>query len=151
MILVFGGFIAPPTRAPRQRSHERLRAAAELAMAGAIWVTTWVLPVTFMIAMSWACETHARQLGRRALAFYGGDAATEQAAIAAADRRHDRGHDKRQLVRAIALLLSVAVPIGFVAYANHVRQSTGVNWLGALGALAALSLVIAAAVIGRRG
>jgi hypothetical protein len=151
MILVFGGFIAPPTRGPRQRSHGRLRAAAELALAGAIWVTTWVLPVTFMIAMSWACETHARQLGRRALVFYGGDAATEQAAIATADRRRDRGHDKRQLVRAIALFLSVAVPIGFVAYANSVRQSTGVNWLGALGALAALSLVIAAAIMGRRG
>jgi hypothetical protein len=45
----------------------------------------------------------------------------------------------------------VAVPVGFVAYADHVCQSTGINWLGALGALAALSLVLATVVVaGRR-
>jgi len=44
----------------------------------------------------------------------------------------------------------VVVPIGFVAYANHARQSTGINWLGALGALAALSLVLATMVVAAR-
>lgn len=59
--------------------------------------------------------------------------------------------DRRQILRTIAIALSVLVPIGFVAYADHVRQSTGVNWLGALGALAALSLVLATVVVaGRR-
>jgi hypothetical protein len=53
--------------------------------------------------------------------------------------------------RTIAIGLSVAVPVGFVAYADHVCQSTGINWLGALGALAALSLVLATVVVaGRR-
>jgi hypothetical protein len=32
-------------------------------------------------------------------------------------------------------------------WADHVHQSTGVNWLGALGALVAASLVIATAVV----
>jgi hypothetical protein len=40
--------------------------------------------------------------------------------------------------------------VAFVAYANHVRQDTGINWVAALGALVALSLVIAGAVYGSR-
>ena len=73
---------------------------------------------------------------------------------AGGDRRRqatqDRGHRKREILRATILVLSVAVPIGFVAYADHVRQSTGINWLGALGALVALSLVITASVLANR-
>ena len=116
----------------------------------AIWLSTWVFPITFMVAMAWGCETHTRTLGRRVMAFYDGDAATPQAAIAAANRREDRGHDKRQILRTIALFLSVAIPIGFVAYADHVRHSTGINWVVALGALVALSLVLAPTVVATR-
>ena len=84
------------------------------------------------------------------MAFYDGEATTPEGAIAAADRREDRGHDKRQILRTIALFLSVAIPIGFVAYADHVRQSTGINWIVALGALVALSLVLATAIAATR-
>ena len=52
--------------------------------------------------------------------------------------------------RAVALFLSVAIPIGFVGYAQHVRHTAGINWLSALGVLVALSLVIATAVISSR-
>ena len=111
---------------------------------------TWIFPFTFMVLMAWGCESHARQLGRRALLFYGPDAATVDAAIAAADQRQDRGHDKRAILRAGALFLSVAIPIAFVAYVQHVRKTVGFNWLGALGALVALSLVIATGVVASR-
>jgi hypothetical protein len=100
--------------------------------------------------MAWGCETHCRQLGVRALTFYGGEADTSEEAIAAAKRHNEEGHTRKQVLRSIALGLSVAVPIGFIAYANHVRQDTGINWVGALGALVALSIVIAGAVYGRR-
>ena len=53
-------------------------------------------------------------------------------------------------LRGAALFLSVAIPIGFVGYAQHIRHTVGFNWLGALGALVALSLVIATAVIASR-
>ena len=129
---------------------DRVKSVLSVLVGIALWVTTWVLPVTFMILMAWGCETHARQLGRRALVFYGGQAETVDAAIAEADERHDQGHDKRAMLRAAALFLSVAVPIGFIAYVDHVHKSVGVNWLGALGALVALSLVIATAVISTR-
>ena len=155
-LLVFGGFMAPPkdksAEAGQEDEPERSRLRGWIGIAGgtAIWLSTWVFPITFMVAMAWGCETHTRTLGRRVMAFYDGDAATPQAAIAAANRREDRGHDKRQILRTIALFLSVAIPIGFVAYADHVRQSTGINGVVALGALVALSLVIATVVIATR-
>lgn len=37
-----------------------------------------------------------------------------------------------------------------LAYVDHVRRTVGVNWLGALGALVALSMVIASDVISSR-
>lgn len=96
------------------------------------------------------CETHTRQLGRRALIFYDGEAETAQAAISAARGRRDGGHGKRASLRALFVVLSVAVPIAFVAYVNHVRQSTGISWLAAVGALVALSLVVAMTVVASR-
>jgi hypothetical protein len=150
LLLIFGGFVSAPSDVQNETAHPWLKASIGFLIGAAAWLTTWVLPVTLMVAMAWGCETHARQLGRRALLFYDGDADSAQAAIAAAKERQDRGHGKREIVRATILVLSVAVPFGFVAYADHVRQSTGVNWLGALGALIALSLVIAASVLAKR-
>jgi hypothetical protein len=49
----------------------------------------------------------------------------------------------------VVLLASIAVPIVFVAYAEHVRDTTGLSWVPALGALVALSIVIATAVVAR--
>jgi hypothetical protein len=149
-LLVFGGFISPSTGAARDGVRAWLRTAFSVVVGGVIWLTTWVFPVTFMIMMAWGCETHARELGRRTLAFYDSEEAAVRAADAAAQRRNERGHGARALARSISLFLSVAVPIAFVAYANHVRKSTGINWLTALGALVAVSLVIAMAVFSTR-
>ena len=148
LLLVFGGFMSPSTAKEEERS--KLRAALSVLVGVGIWVTTWVLPVSFMIAMAWGCETHARQLGRRTLLFYDGEAGSVLDAIKIADQQRDRGHDKRAILRTIALFLSIAVPIGFIAYVDHVRNTVGVNWLGALGALVALSLVVATAVVSSR-
>jgi hypothetical protein len=150
ILLIFGGFLSAPSDEREESAHPWLKATFGFAIGAAIWVTTWVLPATFMIAMAWGCETHARQLGRRALLFYDGDADSAQAAIAAAKAEKDRGHDKRDLLRSALLVLSIAVPIGFVAYADHVHHSTGINWVGALGALVAVSLVITASVLANR-
>ncbi len=150
-LLVFGGFLSAATaEPPKRRVLDRLRAVFSFLLGAAIWVMTWVLPFTFMIMMAWGCETHSRQLGRRALVFYGGDAASVSAAMAIAERRRDQGHSARAGLRAIALFLSVAVPLGFIAYVNHLRNTVGVNWLVAIGALVAVSLVVATMVISSR-
>jgi len=150
LLLVFGGFLSPSSAKPTGGALERVKTVFSILLGIGIWVTTWVLPVTFMIMMAWGCETHTRQLGRRALVFYDGEEESVSAAIAAADKRRDQGHDKRSILRTLALFLSVAIPIGFIAYVDHVRSTVGVNWLGALGAVVALSLVIATAVISSR-
>ncbi|HVI24033.1 MAG TPA: hypothetical protein VM691_11150, partial [Myxococcales bacterium] len=150
-VLIFGGFLSAPSKEERPSGAlDRARAVGGTIVGVAIYALTWVVPVSFMIALAWGCETHARQLGLRTLALYGGEGATTAEAIAKADVRNDEGHTKRQVVRSIALALSVGIPIAFVAYANHVRQDTGINWIGAIGALVALSLVIAGAVWGSR-
>jgi hypothetical protein len=139
-LLIFGGFLSPPEH--DHPAHHRLRQVIAAVAGGVIWVITWVLPVTFMIAMAWGCESHTRDLGRRALAFYDPGDATGKPQAAPLDAQGRL----RRAVRATLLFLSVAVPIAFVAYVNHVRQTVGVNWLGALGALVALSLVVATSV-----
>ena len=100
VLLIFGGFVSAPSDVREEASHPWLKACVGFVVGVAVWVTTWVLPVTFMVAMAWGCETHARQLGRRALLFYDGDADSAQAAIAAAKQRRDRGHAKREVFRA---------------------------------------------------
>ena len=150
LLLIVGGFMSPSVAKEDKGMLGKLRAAFGVALGLGIWVMTWVLPLTFMIAMAWGCETHARQLGRRTLLYYDGEAASVLEAIKAADQRRDHGHDKRAILRGVALFLSVAVPIGFVGYAQHVRHTTGINWLSALGVLVALSLVIAMAAISSR-
>lgn len=149
-LLIFGGFMSPSSAKPKEGALDRVRAVLSVVLGIGIWLTTWVVPVTFMIVMAWGCETHTRELGRRVLLFYGGEDESVAAAIAGADLGRDRGHDARSILRTIALVLSVAIPIGFIAYAQHVRKTVGVNWVGALGALVAVSLVIATAVISSR-
>ena len=150
LLLVFGGFMSPSAAKEDTGIRGKVKVVFSVLVGVGIWLTTWVFPVTFMVAMAWGCETHARQLGRRTLLYYDSEATSVLDAIKIADQRQDRGHDKRAIVRTVVLFLSIAVPIGFIAYVDHVRKTVGVNWLGALGALVALSLVIATAVISSR-
>ena len=150
LLLIFGGFMSPSVAEEDKGTRGKVRATFGVLLGVGIWATTWVLPLTFMIVMAWGCETHARQLGRRTLLYYDGEAANVLDAIKVADARSDRGHDKRAILRGAALFLSVAIPIGFVGYAQHIRHTAGINWISALGVLVALSLVIATAVIASR-
>jgi hypothetical protein len=142
MLGVFGGFLSPPSGEERPHGLARLRAVAGVLVAAALWAITWIFPVTFMLAMSWGCESHCRALGRRATDFYAGNK-TE-------DEVESEEQAERRLLRTIGIVLSVAVPIVFVALADRVRNKTGVNGFGAAGAIVALSLVIAMAVVARR-
>lgn len=149
MMLVFGGFLGAPTTQKEREGHWRRKAFFGMLGGGIIWLITWVLPVSFMIAMAWGCESHARSLGTHTLEYFGGPEEVAARDAAAGDD-DGPGRTKRDVLRATLLLLSIAVPIGFIAYADHVRQTTGVNWLGALGALVAASMVIATTVFARR-
>jgi hypothetical protein len=146
-LLIFGGFLSAPSDKRKEASHARLKAALGVLVGMTIWIITWVFPLTFMVAMVSGCDTSARALGCRALIFYASDADSARAAIAAAKRDKERGHIKRQILRSTALIRSLAIPIGFIADIDHQRQSSGITGLTAVGALVALALVIATAVV----
>ncbi len=151
LILIFGGFLAAPSEGAQKGAYSRLKAGIGFVVAMVIWISTWIFPVTFMVVMAWGCESHARQLGRRALILYSGQTDSAQVAIEQADSRQDRGHGRRNILRAAALALSVAVPIAIVATVVHFSQNTAAGLMTAIGALVALSLVIAvSATAGRR-
>ncbi len=88
--------------------------------------------------------------GKRTLLFYDGEAASVLEAIRSADQRRDQGHEKRAILRTLAISLSILVPIAFIAYIDHVHKTTGFNWLAAVGALVALSLVMAIGAVASR-
>ena len=150
VLLIFGGFLSAPSDKRKEGAHPWVKTAIGVLFGLTVWAVTWVFPLSFMIAMAWGCDSSAPQLGRRALIFYDKKPDSAQAAIAAAKQQRDAGQKKRQILRTTLLILSVAIPITFIAFANHERQSTGITPLTAVGGLVALSLVIATSVIATR-
>ena len=61
------------------RPHAKLLAAVGLMLGVAVWLFTWVFPVTFMVVMAWSCERDGRHMGRKVRDSYGGEAATTEA------------------------------------------------------------------------
>jgi hypothetical protein len=147
-VLVFGGFLSPPSGIPHHGVLSWLRDALGVLIGVAGWVITWIFPATFMIAMAWGCHTHARRLFRTALEYYSGEATPAKSARElAAGLRHQT---RRQAAQGAALSVSILLPIGFLVYATHVEKSAGLNIITAPGVLVAISLVIALSVYGRR-
>ena len=64
-LLIFGGFVSAPTEEEDKGRPWRMKAVVGFVIGVAIWAITWMLPVSFMIAMAWGCESHARSLGHR--------------------------------------------------------------------------------------
>lgn len=149
-LLVFGGFIGPPSGESHSGLRARLRDAVGVLMFVALWAITWIFPVTFMIMMAWGCETHSRQLFQRTRAFYATEAPSEQHPPEPGRGWRARVPRGRQAVSAAGLALSIAIPAGFLAYAIHVHKKFGITWVTAVGLLVALSVVTAAAVYGSR-
>jgi hypothetical protein len=148
-LLIFGGFVSAPSDKSEEVSHPYLKTSLAVLIGATIWAITWIFPVSFMLAMAWGCGTNARQLGRRALIFYEDEPDSAKAAIAAAKERREPGYRKRQAIHATLFILSVAIPIGFIAYVDHQRQS-GITGLTVIGSLVALALVIAIAALASR-
>jgi hypothetical protein len=147
-LLVFGGFLSPPSGRPHHGWRSWLRDAIGLVLGVAVWVVTWIFPATFMIAMAWGCHSHARQLFRRTSDYYSGETiASKTARERASELRH---HTRRQFAHGAALSVSILVPIGFLVYAARVENRVGLNLITAPGVLVAISLVLAVSLYGRR-
>ncbi len=147
-LLVFGGFLSPPSG----REHHGLvswwRDVLGVVAGAAVWVITWFLPATFMIAMAWGCHSHARRLSGAATNYYAGEIPPPKPARQRAlELRH---LSRREIAHGATLSLSILIPIAFLVYATRVRDRVGFNTISALGLLVAVSLVVAATLYGRR-
>lgn len=151
-ILVLAGFLG----APEENDHEptageKLVDAIRFVVAGLVWALTWVVPVTFMIVMSWACESDARRFSERVLTHYKADNEELADVIGIADQRSGRQR-ALNFARGALVVLSVAIPMLVVA-------STTLRHHGPLGltipdagaALVALAMVIVVSVLAIRG
>jgi hypothetical protein len=151
-VLILAGFMSPPDHdAGPSTGREKALRAMGLVLAGLIWALTWVVPVTFMIVMSWACESDARRFGRRVTGHYGDEEEDIATAIADADRRAG-GNRALNLARGALVVLSIALPLALIAATVlNGKGPLGVNVPQAAGALVALALVIGVTVAAVRG
>lgn len=147
-LLVFGGFLSAPRGTPRRGVWSRVRDAAALLAGAGVWVVTWFLPLTFMIAMAWGCHTHSRRLFKAAVEHYAHEKLPRKSARERAAAL--RQVTLRDFAHGAALTISIVIPVGYLVYATYVRDHVGIDAISSLGVLVAISLVIAAAVYGAR-
>ena len=101
--------------------------------------------------MSWACESDARRFGERVTTHYTDESETLANAIASADRKAG-GNRALTLARGALVFVSVAIPLALVAGTiAGGKGPLGVNVPEAVGALAALALVIGVSIAAVRG
>ena len=152
-VLVLAGFLSPPAddEPARSGAWAGIVDAVRLLVGGLVWAKTWIFPITFMIVMSWACESDARRFGRRVLERYQADGDDIARAAARGDSKAG-GHRAIDAARAAIVVLSVAIPLVFVAFAiANGKGPLGINVPDAAAALAALTLVIGVSVTALRG
>lgn len=123
-MLVLAGFLqAKELRTPQGRVKSVLT-----AIAGALlWALTWVVPITFILAMAWGCQGSTEKLGERTLRHYGVPAAALP---------------KRSKAWPLLVLLSAAVPAALLFLAAKWHPA-GVGFWHVLVGLAAIALVLA--------
>jgi hypothetical protein len=114
-VLILAGFMSPPEEdAGPATGREKAMRAVRFVMGGLVWALTWIVPVTFMIVMSWACESDARRFGRRVTGHYADEDEDIAAAIARADRSTG-GSRALNVARGALVVLSIALPLALIA------------------------------------
>jgi hypothetical protein len=138
-VLILAGFIEPSSEKTRpSRTTQMLRTVFALGL----WALTWIIPITFMLFMAYACEGRTRKVFDRSLRFYG-DVEVDKAAWKQSSSQWRR----ERPARAVLLGVSLLVPFGLAGY---VAQTGTSGWIKALGGLVALTTVLLMAGYVRR-
>jgi hypothetical protein len=139
-VLILAGFIEPsPDKTERRRATRAVRTVLGLGL----WALTWIVPITFMLFMAYACEGRTRKVFDRALRFYG-DVEVDKAEW----KRSSSQWRRERPVRALLLGVTLLVPLGLAGY---VAQTGSAGLIKALGGLAALTTaMLLAGYVGRR-
>ena len=128
-ILILAGLLAGG--GAEEDTRGRVRRTVSLVFGGALYLLTWVVPLTFMMLMSYSCENDTRGLGDRAMAYY--DIPKTQGSRAV------RSRGARPGLRAVAFVVSLAIPFGIVVLA--IAQPTA--RVAAIAGVAGLAFVLA--------
>jgi len=137
-VMILAGFMDPPDEGEPE---SRLKRAVLLALAGVLYLATWVFPLSFMVVMSHSCVVSTRRMGERAVGFYRPEAIALPPPVLT--RRH-------RLRTALLAGLAAGVPLALIAIANHQVQNDADEWLRVVGALLGLSLVLGLGALARR-
>lgn len=124
-ILVLAGFLSPSKKPGDAGRPSRLKSLLSLAAGATIYLITCLVPVTFMILMSWSCERDVRDLTDRASAWYGEGIEREKRGFSL-KRLSTRDESGLNVTRALLALLSLAIPMFliFAAVANPVKHAS---------------------------
>ncbi len=147
-ILIFAGFVSAPEAGADEAKPPRILRALSFLFGLAIYLFTWVVPVTFMIAMSWGCENDTRTLGDRAMLYYGNARARETRGLRPGRLRvSESGTRRRTVVRIFLLVISLGIPLGLitVAVAKPVKHAHLVSVAGFIGLAVVIALSARAA------
>jgi hypothetical protein len=139
-VLILAGFIEPsPDKTKPRRATRALRTALGLGL----WALTWIVPITFMLFMAYACEGRTRKVFDRALRYYG-DVEVDKAEW----KRSSSQWRRERPVRALLLGITLLIPLGLAGY---VAQTESSGWIKAIGGLAALTTaMLLAGYVSRR-
>ena len=132
-VLTLAGFIEPSSGKPKSRPMRALSAV----IAFGLWALTWIVPVTFMLAMAWNCEGRTRKVFDRALGYYG-DVEADKAEW----RRSSSRWRREQPLRAVLLGITILIPIGLAGYVAEAESS---GWLKVAVGFVALATALALA------
>jgi len=139
-ILILAGFIEP---SPDKTKPRRATRALRTVFALALWALTWIVPITFMLFMAYACEGRTRKVFDRALRYYG-DVEVDKDEW----KRSSSQWRRERPVRALLLGVTLLIPLGLAGY---VAQTESSGWIKALGGLAALTTaMVLAGYVSRR-
>lgn len=146
-ILVLAGFMESSDEPREEPSFGRkVVRAVRFVVTSLIWILTWVVPVTFMLVMSWSCENDARRFGHRVLEHYGHEGDDAAIAMPQADRRSG-GNRMVSAARGLVVFVSVALPLAIMAGAlTPGRGPLGLDLPQAAGALAGVALLLGVTV-----
>jgi hypothetical protein len=152
-ILILAGFLSAPDEdeTGALTRWEKVVGAIRFIVAALIWALTWVVPITFMILMSWGCENDARRFGHRVATHYADRGEDAAAAMASADLTAG-GNRTVSFARGVLVVVSVAIPLALIASTLvGGKGPLGVNVPEELAALVGLALVIGVSVAAVRG
>src|SRR3954447_15450463 len=110
-----------------------VRTALIWTVGAVVWVITWILPLTFMMLMSYSCESDSRRLGVLAIEHY--DVPAPRGDVPREPRSW-----RRAGWRVVTLTISLGIPFGLVVLA--VTNPDGHGVLEALAGFVALTIVL---------